>query len=763
MSEAMRKVGRFEILRRIGKGGAGIVYLARQVDLDREVALKELAPFHAGDPIQASRFLRESRVAASLAHPNVVAVHDYFQSDGVPYIAMEYLERGSLRPFVRNVTVAQAVGALEGILAGLAHAESHGVVHRDLKPENVMLAAGGTVKIADFGIAKALTQAGTAQHLTATGTTVGTPAYMAPEQAMGRPVGPWTDLYSTGIVAYEMLVGRLPFGAGDTPLAILLRHVNEPLPSPRALNPDLDPRIAEWLERLLAKEPERRTRSAAEAWDALEDAAIAVLGPRWRREARLAPQPSAGALAPLSPARFPAPAGESSVISTRPPATDAGGASTRAPRTDAPRGPRRASTTGAPRGPRRASTTGAPRGPTRAPTTDAGRASTYSPATEAPGASTDAPTAGTAEGFGRRARVARAGASAPLPPQPWPRGGPPSPPPPPATDTTTGPAPSVARPAGRPSAGARRAWALLLAVLAVVAAGAAGWVAGRPGAREASPPERLSSTSNGDLEVSYGDGWRRARPAAPPPGLRMDDPLALVPAGAGKEAGQLTAGRTRATGPCLLPRAFVDRLRRPARCDDGVRLGRLEARRHRDLRPKGAEGRVTVYAVPTSRGVATVACEGRAGARGGRACERVASTLDVSGRPFSLGPQPAHARRLAVAMGALNRGRTADRARLRRATTPRGQARWALRLARHSAGARNTLLAYRAVSPADRDAHDGLVRALGRAREGYAGMVEAARRGDASAWRRGRAAVHRAEDGIRRALSAFDRNGYRIR
>src|SRR5881275_3342847 len=157
MPDVMRNVGRYEILREIGRGGMAFVYLARQTDLDRHVALKELAAFHAADPAFAERFLRESRVAGSLSHPNIVTVHDYFEHEGTPYIAMEYVERGSLRPYVSRMTFAQIGGALEGLLAGLTHAESHGIVHRDLKPENLMVTADGRVKIADFGIAAAAT------------------------------------------------------------------------------------------------------------------------------------------------------------------------------------------------------------------------------------------------------------------------------------------------------------------------------------------------------------------------------------------------------------------------------------------------------------------------------------------------------------------------------------------------------------------------------------------------------------------------------
>jgi Protein kinase domain len=303
MPEVLRKLGRYEIVREVGRGGMAVVYLARQTDLDRVVALKELAAFHAADPAFAERFVRESRIAGSLSHPNIVTVHDYLEFEGTPYIAMEYLERGSLRPLVGRLTLAQTAGVLEGILAGLAHAETRGVVHRDLKPENVMVTAEGAVKIADFGIAKAVNQVAQSHVLSVSGAALGTPAYMAPEQAMAAGIGPWTDLYSTGVVAYELLLGRVPFDHGDTPVAVLLQVVNEPIPPPREINPDLDPSLAAWLERMLAKEPADRPPGAAAAWEELEEIVISLLGPRWRREARLVGRPrSNGAPPRLLPA-----------------------------------------------------------------------------------------------------------------------------------------------------------------------------------------------------------------------------------------------------------------------------------------------------------------------------------------------------------------------------------------------------------------------------------------------------------------------------
>ena len=305
MTEVLRTVGRYELLGELGRGGMATVYLARQTDLGRLVALKELTGGDETDPAFGLRFERESRLIASLNHPNIVMVHDYFEHDGVPFIAMEYVTRGTLRAHVQSMTLAQAAGVLEGLLAGLAHAESRGIVHRDLKPENVMLTADGRVKIADFGIAKVAGSATHAALLTSTGMTVGTPLYMAPEQAKGQDVGPWTDLYSLGAIAYEMLCGQPPISGSDSLVAVLLRVVNEtPVPL-QTLVPSIDPSLSDWVARLLDKAPEARTQSASEAWDELEDIVISVLGPRWRKEARLQPAEESRSLPrPLTPAPF---------------------------------------------------------------------------------------------------------------------------------------------------------------------------------------------------------------------------------------------------------------------------------------------------------------------------------------------------------------------------------------------------------------------------------------------------------------------------
>jgi predicted Ser/Thr protein kinase len=284
----MRTVGRYEVLHELGRGGMATVHLARQADLGRLVALKELEMLRATDLTVAQRFLREARMASSLSHPNIVTVYEYFEENGTPYIAMEYVDGGSLRPHMQQEpSLAQIGGVLEGLLAGLDYAGRQGIVHRDLKPENVLLTADGRVKIVDFGISKASDQVMTRASLTAHGSTIGTPAYMAPEQAMGRPVTPRTDLYSLGIIAFEMLVGRAPFAGTETPMGVLLRQVNDPVPSVASIREDVDPRLSDWVDGLLAKDPADRTPSAAVAADELDEILDGLLGNRWRRDAAL--------------------------------------------------------------------------------------------------------------------------------------------------------------------------------------------------------------------------------------------------------------------------------------------------------------------------------------------------------------------------------------------------------------------------------------------------------------------------------------------
>ena len=275
-----QRVGSYEIVRMLARGGMAVVYLVRQPALDREVVLKRL-DLERDDPTLAQRFVREARLAAALDHPNIVTLFDFFEHDGVPYIAMEYVNGGSLRSLIGTLDLPQVLGVLEGVLAGLAHAERRGIAHRDLKPENVLVTRRGNVKIADFGIARAYNAL--SQRLTVTGKAMGTPVYMAPEQAMDDPIGPQTDLYALGVIVYELLAGRPPFES-DSPMGVLYCHVHKP---PPPLPASLPPAVREWVGRLLEKAPADRPPSAGAAWQSLEEIAVSELGPYWRRAAAI--------------------------------------------------------------------------------------------------------------------------------------------------------------------------------------------------------------------------------------------------------------------------------------------------------------------------------------------------------------------------------------------------------------------------------------------------------------------------------------------
>ena len=289
-----QRVGSYDIVRVLARGGMAVVYLAHQPALDRHVALKQL-DLDVQDVTLAQRFVREARLAAGLDHPNVVTLFDFFEHEGVAYIAMEYVSGGSLRPLVGDLRLPQVFGVLEGVLNGLGHAEERSIAHRDLKPENILITGRGGVKIADFGIARAYDAL--TGHLTSTSAAIGTPAYMAPEQALSGRLGPFTDLYAVGVMAYEMLAGRPPFGNGSTPMAVLYAHVHNPPPPLADLAPDTPEPVRRWVEWLLAKAPEDRPASAAQAWEALEEIAVAELGPYWRRSAAVLAPPEEATIA----------------------------------------------------------------------------------------------------------------------------------------------------------------------------------------------------------------------------------------------------------------------------------------------------------------------------------------------------------------------------------------------------------------------------------------------------------------------------------
>jgi beta-lactam-binding protein with PASTA domain/tRNA A-37 threonylcarbamoyl transferase component Bud32 len=253
--------GRYRILRKLGTGGMANVYLAEDEVLGRRVAIKILNDRHAGDDQFVERFRREAKNAASLSHPNIVSIYDRGEAEGTYYIAMEYLDGRSLKELIvarGPAPIHVAVDYARQILAAIRFAHRHGIVHRDIKPHNVLVDGEGRLKVTDFGIARA----GVSQ-MTEAGSIIGTAQYLSPEQARGAPVDQTSDLYSVGVVLYELLTGLVPF-SGDTPVEIAMKHLStvpEPPSAKRAEVPrDLDLVVM----RALAKDPAERYHSAEE-------------------------------------------------------------------------------------------------------------------------------------------------------------------------------------------------------------------------------------------------------------------------------------------------------------------------------------------------------------------------------------------------------------------------------------------------------------------------------------------------------------------
>jgi len=253
---------RYEIVRLLGKGGMGEVYLARDLELGREVALKLVAPHLAADPAMLARFRREIQLSSLVTHPNVLRVYDLGESGGLRFLTMQYIEGRSLATLLaeeRPLPLERATALFRQVCDGLAAAHDKGVLHRDLKPQNVMVDASGRAYVMDFGLATS----DAVSTMTQTGMVVGTPHYMSPEQVMGEPLDARSDLFSAGVMLYEMLTGALPF-QGDTVFGIMMRRTRGP-PSPaRQINPAIPAHLAGIVDRCLAIDVKLRYASARE-------------------------------------------------------------------------------------------------------------------------------------------------------------------------------------------------------------------------------------------------------------------------------------------------------------------------------------------------------------------------------------------------------------------------------------------------------------------------------------------------------------------
>lgn len=263
-----KRLGQYEIIDEIGRGGMATVYRARQSSINRIIAIKVLPPQFMHDPSFFERFKREVDVIAHLEHPHILPIYDYGEVNGLPFIAIRYLAGGSLadRLHAGPVPLAALEKPLAQIADALDHAHRQGIIHRDLKPANILLDEHNNAYLTDFGIARVLNSSLTGSAI------IGTPAYMSPEQAHGTHVDARSDIYALGVVLFQMVTGREPFEA-PTPVAVLLKQINEAMPLARTLRPDIPPDIDEVIQKATAKAPESRYQTAT----ALSEAFYAAL------------------------------------------------------------------------------------------------------------------------------------------------------------------------------------------------------------------------------------------------------------------------------------------------------------------------------------------------------------------------------------------------------------------------------------------------------------------------------------------------------
>src|SRR5215217_721430 len=260
---------RYELEELVGSGGMSSVFRAHDRLLERKVALKVLHDHYTGDESYVERFRREARSVASLSHPNIVTVIDRGEHEGRQFIVFEYIDGENLKRRIDRegaLPVRDAVELVLQIARALSFAHQNGLIHRDVKPQNVLLNGDGRPKVTDFGIARSLD----VQHgMTQTGTVLGTSDYIAPEQAQGHRVDEHTDVYSLGVVLYELLTGEVPF-PGENFVAVAMRHINEPPPPIRDRRPDVSPRLEAAVHRAMAKDPHARFQTMAELADELD-------------------------------------------------------------------------------------------------------------------------------------------------------------------------------------------------------------------------------------------------------------------------------------------------------------------------------------------------------------------------------------------------------------------------------------------------------------------------------------------------------------
>ena len=688
----------------LGQGGMGVVYRATQLSLNREVALKVLASEFGEDPGFRARFRREGQLQAALDHQHIVPVYEAGQTEHGLFLAMRLIDGPTLKDLIlkHQLDPRRSLRILAQVAQALDAAHGAGLIHRDVKPQNILIERGDRVYLADFGLIKAPDDAG---RLTGTGQFLGTIDYVAPEQIQGEPATAASDCYALTGVLYECLTGQVPFPR-PTEAAVLHAHMVQPRPRVTEQRPDLPEAIDGVIAAGMARDPAERPDSAGELI-----------------------KQAVQALASTPPG---VPGGQSTRLSGPPERRD--GQPTRVPGAVAPVASAAAAASAAT--PARGTATTAPAVAAAAPTAPAALPARGTPAT-APAARAAAAAA--------ESTIASAGQTA-------------SPAPPAATDRGTAPPPPAKAPAAAKRRGPLVAVLGGLGVVAIVA----GFLIGHSGSGGGNSPNFANSATVAPIQLRYPAGWQLGATLPAVPGVSFANPLVLgrSPGGAGLSAGEVAA----AGGPTLLAPSFRARVAGALPSPEATQLGSYEAYRYSGLQVRGLPGAVTVYAVPTSAGVATIVCWSSSPAATGfqTDCGQVAATLRLLGvTAYPLGPSSAYGYRLTQTFDRLRTASSEPLSALHAATTPGAQAAAARQLS-HAYSAAAQGLAGASVSPMARDAQTAIVGALTQLAGGYSRAAAAAQSGSAAAYTRAGQAINTASAALSAALRTLTDLGYTV-
>jgi hypothetical protein len=687
----------------LGQGGMGVVYEATQLSLDRTVALKLLASNLGDDDAFRERFRREALIQAGIEHPNIVTVYEAGESEHGLFMAMRLVRGPNLKDMIvsRELDAGRALRILRPIAEALDTAHESGLIHRDIKPQNILVGGRDHAYLADFGLTKVSGEKG----LTKTGQFVGTLDYISPEQIRGKDATAASDIYALAAVLYESLTGIVPFPK-DSEAAVLYAHMSDEPPSVTEARPELPAALDEVIRRAMAKEPAERPTSASALMDEAERA--------FDRKTRAAIQPPGPFESPAE-AGIRKPEGE---VSTRESGTqDSDELRTRI-------------------GGQAPTTAGQQPDVTRLGAVEGTQIGSAAAGETQLGAAGDRTQIGAA---GDRTQIGAAAAGATQLGT--------------GVEADTASLPRSQTPTGTPVARKRPLSAGVVAAIAVAAVALAvvGYVVGSSGGGGSKAPEGTSSAQSGAITLAYPSSWERGNPPALP-GVSFTNPIATGPKAQANN--RLVAGMVEASGPTLLPADFVKSLPSAPSRTDTVKLGDYQAYRYKDLRPSGFATALTVYAIPTDKGVATIACtaDQAQSPQFLQECERAASTIKLAGaKPFDLGPGRDYVALVNKTIGKLQSDRRGALAALRSAKTPAAQARAAGNVARAYDAAAGAL-GGATTSPQVAGANGAIVAALNRAHDAWTTVADGASAANRRKYLAGGRAVRTAERNLARAL-----------